>query len=530
MEDRDQKTNNSEAPLKKLASAQDLRGSKSGSGKEGNGKRRNLWLSLIVLVVVLVAAVGVYTASKLIKPEEEIVEDTTPSTESSIVKIVNRDRSEVASVTIDLADAEPYTILNNNEYDAEGKALDLPEGEVAYTIEGLDDFILNQTSGYEIIGYAANLTASKLVTDNAENLADFGLDAPLSEITMNYRDGSSTTWLVGSHPPTSTYSYFAEKGSKAVFLLYNSAISTLCSSRNSLHVVEMPWTFDPEAVNDIIIETEGRDTVEVGYIEDDGLNVSMSRVHILQPFDYTANLDRTNEMFTGISELTINGFAGELDELEGTGLEDGAARIKVTVKVMQLDSSFETYVYRIGNFASPSQVYIQIDDTNAVYLASAVAASFLDNATPGYLVDQFANLVYINYVDAVDIVTDDDSWNIRIEREEVEGKTKPVESFYFDGEPTDEALCRKLYQDIIGTMNNKLSDKYDIDGKVYCTVTYTLNTEPNSFVIEYIEYDNDYLALRRDGGVTLFLIKRENVDALLTKLQEYRDGTYVAVY
>ena len=40
MEQKD-KTAPSEAPLKKLASAQDLRGSTSGSGPEGGGKKRH---------------------------------------------------------------------------------------------------------------------------------------------------------------------------------------------------------------------------------------------------------------------------------------------------------------------------------------------------------------------------------------------------------------------------------------------------------------------------------------------------------
>ncbi|MBR4443143.1 MAG: hypothetical protein IKS52_07740, partial [Clostridia bacterium] len=68
MEQKDQKTG--EAPLKKLASAQDLRGSKSGSGDAGKGGKRKLWLPLLALVVVLGAAVGIYFASESIKPEE----------------------------------------------------------------------------------------------------------------------------------------------------------------------------------------------------------------------------------------------------------------------------------------------------------------------------------------------------------------------------------------------------------------------------------------------------------------------------
>ena len=146
--------------------------------------------------------------------------------------------------------------------------------------------------------------------------------------------------------------------------------------------------------------------------------------------------------------------------------------------------------------------------------------------------DQFSNLIYIARVDALDVKTADDAWNITIERTpqlDADGKEtgKEDETFYFDGELTDTTLFKKLYQEIIGTMNSKLCDDYHFDGKVYCTVTYTLNVEPNELTIEYLEYDDDYLAVRRDG-LTLFLIKRDRIDSMINALNEYRAGTFVA--
>ncbi|MBQ8954517.1 MAG: DUF4340 domain-containing protein [Clostridia bacterium] len=524
MEQKDKTTG--EAPLKKLATAQELRGSKSGSGKEGKGGKRKLWLSAIALVVVLAAAIGIYVASNLIKPEEEVVEDNTPTYTSETVKLIEHSRSEVASVVIDLPDGEAYTILNNNKYDEDGNRIALEAGEKAYAIEGIEDFDLDQSKAETIIGYGANLTATKMITDNAENLADYGLDNPRSTVTINYKSGVSSTWLIGSQAPTSSASYFAEKGGKGVFLIYSSAVSNLTSPRNSLHTVAMPWTIaDATSITDVLIEAEGKDTIELGYIESDETNLSISTLRLLQPFVYGAHMDRSDEMFQGVMGLTISGYAGELDELENTGLEDGGAVVKVTATV-QLDEDNSTqYVYRLGGFASSDQRYVQIDDTNAVYLTDTSNVAFLDNATPGYLVDLFSNLVFIDRVESIDIATPSDSWNISIEREEVEGKTKPQDYFFFDGEPADESLTRKLYQVIIGTMNSKLSDDYHIDGDVYCTVKYNLNVDPGQMVVEYVEYNDEYLAVRRDD-LTLFLIKRENVDAMITALNQFREGTY----
>ena len=225
MEQKD-KTTPAEAPLKKLASAQDLRGSKSGTGKEGNGGKRNLWVPIVALVVVLGAACGIYFASNNIKPAEPAPTEA-PAYQSTTVKLVERQRSEVASIGITLPDGESYTIVNQNKYEEDGTRIPLAQGEKGYAIEGLEEFDLNQSTAETIVGYAADLTATQLITDNAENLADFGLDAPRAEIAMNYRDGKTTTWLIGSQAPTNSGSYFAEKGKNAVFLIYSSAVKNL---------------------------------------------------------------------------------------------------------------------------------------------------------------------------------------------------------------------------------------------------------------------------------------------------------------
>ena len=516
-----------EAPLKKLASAQDLRGSKSGTGPDGKGGKRKLGLGILAAVVVLGLAVGAYFASQSLKPAEDVsAEPTAVPYTNETVKLVEQPRVNVASLTVALQDGETYTILNNMQYNEDGSRVALAEGEKGYAIEGLDEFDLNQTTAETMIGYAANLTASKMVTDNAENLADYGLDKPRSTVTMNYKDGKKTTWIIGSQAPTSSASYFSEKGSKAVFLLYASAVTNLTSTRNALHTVNMPWAIeDTTTITDLLIEAEGRETIELGYADSNDSNLSISTLRLLQPFVYGAHMDRSDEMFKGAAALTISGYAGEMSELENTGLEDGGAQVRVTTTVAVDDENTAQYVYRMGGFADASHRYVQIDDTDAVYLTDTANVAFLDNATPGYLVDLFSNLVFVDRVDAIDIATADDSWNISIEREEIEGKTKPQDHFFFDGKPADESLSRKLYQVIIGTMNSKLSDDYHIDGDVYLTVKYTLNVEPGEMVVEYVEYDNEYLAVRRDD-LTLFLIKRENLDAMITALNQFRDGTY----
>ena len=521
------------APLKKLASAEELRGRRSGTDNSGKPPRkRKLWVPLVALCVVLAAAVRVYLYTQTLKPAEEVATDPAADYVDQTVKLIDSSRSEIASVTVEVTGGDTFTIVNRNTYDENGVKT-TPADQVGFVLEGMESFDLDQTKADTILGYGANLTATKMVTENAENLADYGLDVPRATITMTYKNGASTQWLIGAQAPTSTGSYFMEKGKKTVFLLYASAVKNILSTRNSLHVVEMPYTIDPTTVKDVVIEAEGRDTIELLYtMEDDKFSsYSVSSVRILQPFFYCAHAERCEEFFNGSAALTISEYAGELSELPDCGLQDGAARIRVTTTTETTTDSGtqrDSYVYRIGAFAAADKVYVQVDDSDAVYLTDTSNVAYLENATPGYLVDQFSNLVNIQRVDHIDVVMGDETWTMDIEHIQNEGETRATEYFTYNGTAvTDDKLFRKLYQELIGLTYSKLNDDYDYQAEPYMTVTYQLNCEPGELVIEYMEYDDDYLAVRRDD-LTLFLIKREKIDALAEALRAFDEGTYVA--
>ena len=85
----------------------------------------------------------------------------------------------------------------------------------------------------------------------------------------------------------------------------------------------------------------------------------------------------------------------------------------------------------------------------------------------------------------------------------------------------DEKQFRKLYQQLVGLTNSRISDDYAIDAPVLLSVKYTLNVEPYELPVEYLDYSEEYCAVRRDG-LTLFLIKREQVTALMDALEQFR--------
>lgn len=521
----DQKDSNTH--MKKLASAAELRGKKSGA-VDGKGGKKKMWISLISMVVVLAVAIGVYFLSGIIKPEEEEAPAAT-SAPSTTVKVVDKEKQDVDRVTVKANGQKAFTIVNEVTEIGEGENITYAYN---YVVDGKPEFQLNQSKAGTIIGYAANMTATQQIAEGVSDFSDYGLDKPSMTVTMKYKNGTQTVWNFGNKAPTSSGYYACEKGSNTVFLIYSSAYSSLAVELNDLYTLPtLPTISDTASISDLLIEQAGKDTVELRYRTEEETSASISTLVLVQPVFYDAHSDRSEEIMQASIDFAISGYAGEIDELPDCGLTEPRAHVCVT------GSDGVVLDYRVGNYCGSDQVYVQVDDTNAVYLADASLFSFLDNVSVSYLVDQFANLVNIQKVDAMTIQANGEQFDITITREPIldedgvqktnaSGKLLTDDTYTFNGEITEETRFKKLYQVIIGTLVSKVSDDWDIDGEVVVSVDYQLNAAPYAFRVEYIEYDDEYYAVRRDGQ-TLFLIKREKIDNVVTKLGEYRDGTFV---
>lgn len=211
------------------------------------------------------------------------------------------------------------------------------------------------------------------------------------------------------------------------------------------------------------------------------------------------------EVLEGIAAFSVEAYAGQLGELVDTGLETPAASFAAE----GLDGK-ELCVH-VGNYQGETSRYVQIDDTDAVYLASAASLSFLSQATTANLVDQFSNIMFIDYVDAIHIRASGAQYELAIRRD---GETT---EYLLDGNPMQEDAFKSLYQQIIGVMVSQISDDRNLQGEVVASVSYELNRAPYSLEIEYLAYDDAYYAVRREG-ITPFLVRHAAVDSLLDGL------------
>jgi hypothetical protein len=495
-----------------LESASSLKGARRG------GRKKSAIAIIASLALALLAAAGVYVLSDIIKPAEEAAPPA-PTAASTVVRVVERDRADIDRVTVKRRGEPAYTLTGNDV--------------LGYSVSGKPDFPADKGKASAMAGYCAAMSATAIAEENAADLSVFGLADPAIKVTMRYKDGSSDTWLFGDKVPSLSGYYIARENSATVYTTYPSPYTAFDKSLNQLYALPALTPPTVDTMDRLLIEQPGEETIEIERIESNVTSLTLSAFRLVQPLVYDMHSERGYALLESVAAMSISGYAGERADLPDCGLDEPRARVKATGND---GSSIE---FLIGAYYDPSSFYVQVDGMDSVFFSSAKAFNFLNNAKAAYLVDQFTNLVRIDYVDRLIIEVPGDRFVVDIRREpkldangeqEVNsgGAPQTIDTYYFDGEVTDANLIKKLYQDVIGVMFSKKSGDYEISGDVMMKVEYTLNIEPGVYVIEYLACDSEYYAVRVNGGATIFLVKKGNVDIVLRQANDYRAGTFVA--
>jgi len=435
---------------------------------------------------------------------------------------------DVVSVKVSQLDADPFTLVQAEENDI--------------SVEGDSLFSLNSSHARSVISGMASLRMPALVEENALDLAPFGLDAPVVVAEATYADGSSHTLALGAQVP-SGYSYYAMvDGKPDVYTASSSIYQALTRPYNQLHIIPTVFTGDPSQTlfDTFRVERPGMDTIEVKWIIDANA-MSINSLMLTQPVYYAANSERMSDMYAGICSLSLSDYAGRADDPAEYGLDEPRMRLYAQVldnSPQDGDSLPPTVDVLVGSVVPDDNTrsYCKVDDSDDVYTITNSQLAFVDKVSVPYLIDQFTNLVNIMKVDKFTVFGGGEQYVMSITRVpdlDEEGNQKvgnngqpsTIDTYFVDGDLADESLFKKLYQVIIGVLVDGVSSQYDIEGRTIVSVQYELLDDLPPFQVDYIEYDQDYYAVRRDGQ-TLFYIRHEKVERILKAIELFKRGEF----
>ena len=246
----------------------------------------------------------------------------------------------------------------------EGDAYALVQRETGLRLLGEEDTALREWLTEDLLSVAASLPVQDVAAeeDRAPSLGDFGLEPPLTTVTVTYRDGERVTLRFGDATPGEEDTrYCLRAGDGRVFTVMNEESRLVLYERDYLRAFEQPK-----------IDASLLDRVDVAGDIVFGAYYTQSGWQMDAPFRYPLSTARTDQLLKSIEGMGFETLLGDRQSLNlaDYGLDHPALTVTLTqapTVVSGENAAGETvtipqpsaqYVLEIGAETGKSGVYL----------------------------------------------------------------------------------------------------------------------------------------------------------------------------
>jgi len=492
-------------------------------------KKRNA-ITLVSLLLALIALIGVYFWYDNYKTAKE-AEVEEPVTTIDLATI---DTAALNSLHVVMQDADLNLVLQDEVWVSEAD----PERPI------------NQDHVTSMLNAINDINADRIIMENPENLADYGLEAPAATVSVNLADGSVVTIKIGNKAGASEGYYGMVNEDGIVYLLpIEMGTAFQYTDLEMTSVAESP-EITAENINYISIDIRDGEYYELKYSDEaklDNTGSSMYSWEILKPYGsgYMADSSKVSEIQANYTSFNYTGCVDyQADDLSLYGLDQPAATITIgyyverTEELEEAETDPETgeeitektyydpyeYQVSIGNLTEEGEYYTKIDGSDAVY---TIAASTID---PMLTIDVFSLMnpyVLIPNIDAVDHIEANIQgkvYTMDIEyttTKNDDGEEETTGTYTFEGSEIEEDTFKELYQKIISaTYDAECNESVAADSNTpYMTLTFHLfGEQERTLTASYLPYDDSFCLVRKDENNSFFVDKRviEDIAAAIT--------------
>lgn len=415
-----------------------------------NKKIKTLLLALAGILVL----VGILVALMLTKPQEEEADDTPSTVESTKVALIEEDLEDLESVTIENESGTVHVLPETTtETGSDGE-----ENEVTrYIVQEVKDYDQSSTGARQLVNTLVALTADSKVEDTVEDLAKYGLDAPLATAEVVCADATYHI-TIGMHNEGAKEYYMMLEGDEALYSLSESNAGrilnsvffyvdlTLSDSPNAstgeLPQIDRFLLSRPDLEEDIVLEP---------YTAKEGETRIYSSGYVMtSPIHSELNYYVDDEMLPKMFGLSANSVVDYYDEAKAAdyGLDEPAA---------VLDFQYEGKPLKlvVGGVVPAEELeegadtcrYLLVNDNGLLYTIAEDDIPFL-TATADDLITTLPILPNIVTVSSMDVELDGKTYTFEIlnEQEDEEDDTLTTTGVTYQGEELDLDIFKKYYQ------------------------------------------------------------------------------------
>lgn len=394
--------------------------------------------TLVISAAALVVLGAVLAVLLIFAPKQS--DESSDLNDTTLVSVTTKNRENVQSVSIE--NQYGSFLFTRAEKTVDGQT------EYYWTSGELLGVSQNDSLVNSLIGGLAGLSRQPLVEENAENLAKYKLEEPLSTAKISFDDNTSVTLYFGADNPSGSAVYFRMDG-RNVMTADKEAVGAVFYDIKDFAQLTLTPPLSDTTVESVTVERKDLESaVEIRYMSEilsdgDFVSATYNTHKFISPF--TAEVDESagSAVYNNLCSLTMSRCAfleQSQENMEKCGLLDPYTVVKFTLGTDEKKLLIGDEV-KDENFTTTGY-YAVLEGVNGIFeLAKddAVWRTFV----PEKIISKRPLSPYIYYVESIEIKTPDGEFTFDIDDENKE--------VFYNGEEIDIADFRSYYQQLIGS-------------------------------------------------------------------------------
>jgi len=411
---------------------------------------------------------------------------------------------------------------------------------------------IKQTNVNNILNAIKSIKADRIVAENPDNLADFGLEKPEAVLEVNLKDGSTVTIKVGIEVIHSQGYYGMVNDDGKVYQM--SRDLGLAMRYNNTDMTELEETPKIETANVTYIKVSYKNGTEYELKKFDekiysNAGNTLCSWKVLKPYgkEYSADETKMQDLqglYAGISYLSCVDYKAE--DLAKYGLDDPEVVVQVGYKVARTEkldkpekdpqtdqlitekTYYDPHEYKlfIGNKNEDGNYYVIMEGSKAVHTMDDNHVDRMINIDPFSLLDAYVMMPNISEVDKIEVVTGGKNYNMEIKRsteKDDKGEEKTVSSYYFNGKEVEEKPFKSMYQVMISAQyDSEIKEEISLEGvePVLSMSFHLFGDGEGTYSVDFYPYNDSFNIIKKPDGLTFFADKRR-VDAIIESVTTF---------
>lgn len=509
--------------------------------------------TLVISLITVVLLVGLLLVLLFVVPNKDAGTSSAATSSDTSITLLNKTTDSSGNAV-----SQPVSKISVKTKTEQFVLSPNKDGQMA--VEAYNDLLINTNMVSALSSDMAKMTVSSKVADSADNLADYGLDAPLAVLDVTYSDGTAATFTVGSLSPLKTGYYFQMKGDNAVYMLSKTngdefiqgSTKYIGTAVITAPAVNSGSTSDKAVVRDMKLTGTVRASKPFAFrLRADTDDSALSSFDYIITSPVLAGFDSTNTTVTSATSLTATDVVKAhptAEDLKTYGLDNPYSVCEMSLAVQNntstssdTSSTSDTssastaksptlynvaqHTVKLGGKNASGSYYAMIDNYNVVYLVSDTSVPWSESTFIG-VVSKVLFYTKIDDVSSITVNTADKNTTFALTHNPDETDTDKKLTVTVDGNTMPTADFRTLYQVFM------LTERYDdTDQKPSGNpdVTFTMNmTDPakKPFVAKFYKMNASLYLCSIQGGET-FSVKVSSVENMLTQVNNYLNGQAV---